>query len=96
MANSRSKPLSKYQLAKLVKERDAAFVQAVRDDRWSPVLAYCRKYGVPLPDREIVMKAGIYKAVQECLEIPEDVKLLAREKCIALGFKPTIGDIEYG
>ena len=36
------------------------------------------------------MAAGIYKAAQECTDIPESVKKLAREKCMNLGFRPTI------
>ena len=50
------------------------------------------KYGVGCEKRsnECVMKAGIYKAVSGCTNIDQKVKELAREKCIALGFKPTI------
>ena len=37
-----------------------------------------------------VMKAGVYKAVQEITGISQTVKHLAWNKCLALGFEPTI------
>ena len=72
-------------------DRDDAMTVAVMDDDWDAVRRYCRKYKVPLPKDESVMKAGIYKAVQEIIDIPEEVKLLAAKKCVALGFKPYMG-----
>ena len=71
-----------------VKERDEAIKKAVLDDDWEPVKKYSIKYGVPLPKSERVMKAGIYKACQECLNIPQEVKEVAYIKCINLGFEP--------
>lgn len=74
-----------------VRDRDTTFTNAVLHDDWDGVRAYCKHYGMKLPQNEKVMKAGIYKAVQECTNIPKDVKVLAAEKCVSLGFKPTIG-----
>ena len=71
-----------------VKERDKAFTDAVTKDDWNAVKKYAKKYGVPLPDNEDVMKAGVYNAVQHCTKIPEEVKVLAAMKCIRLGFDP--------
>lgn len=76
------------------KERDKAFIEAVVNDKWDKVRKYSKKYGVPVPKSRKVMKAGIYKAVQYCTNIPEDVKVLAMQKCIKLGFSPLI-DFEY-
>ena len=45
---------------------------------------------MPIPKDERVLKAGIYKGAQECTDIPDEVKAIAREKCIAIGFKPTM------
>lgn len=73
-----------------VKERDQAFIKAVMDDDWSLVEKYCKKYGVPMPDSIRVMKAGVYKAVQGCTNIPEDVKGMAMAKCLELGFNPFV------
>lgn len=77
-----------------VKERDRAFIKAVTEDKWDAVRKYAMKYGVPIPADEDVMKAGIYKAVQYCTSISEDVKVLAMKKCLELGFNPFIEPIE--
>lgn len=71
-------------------DRDDAMMAAVMQDDWDAVRRYCKKYKVQLPSNERVMKAGIYKAVQEILSMPQEVKDVARKKCIALGFKPTM------
>lgn len=71
-------------------DRDDAFTAAVMQDDWNAVKRYCKKYKVPIPSDERVMKAGIYKAVQCIVHMPQKVKDTAREKCIALGFKPTM------
>lgn len=71
-------------------DRDDAFTAAVMRDDWDAVKRYCKKYKVPIPNNEKVMKSGIYKAVQEILDMPQEVKDVARKKCIALGFKPTV------
>ena len=71
-------------------ERDKAFIKAVVDDDWKALRKYSKKYGVPVPKKRNVMKAGIYKAVQYCTNIPEDVKMLAMQKCLQLGFSPLL------
>ena len=71
-------------------ERDMAFIEAVVNDKWDKVRKYSKKYGVPVPKKRNVMKAGVYKAVQYCTNIPEDVKVLAMQKCLQLGFSPFI------
>ena len=71
-------------------ERDKAFIDAVVNDKWDKVRKYSKKYGVPIPPKRNVMKAGVYKAVQYCTNIPEDVKTLAMQKCLMLGFNPFI------
>ena len=75
-------------------ERDKAFIKAVVDDDWKAVRKYSKKYGVPMPKERNVMKAGIYKAVQYCTNIPEDVKVMAMQKCLQLGFSPLIKPYE--
>ena len=71
-------------------ERDQAFIDAVLNDKWDKVIKYSKKYGVPIPKEGNVMKAGIYKAVQYCTNIPEEVKRIAKDKCLELGFSPFI------
>lgn len=71
-------------------ERDKAFIKAVVDDDWKAVRKYSKKYGIPVSKNRNVMKAGVYKAVQYCTNIPEDIKVLAMQKCLQLGFSPFI------
>lgn len=74
----------------IAKERDDAFIDAVLNDNWDGVIAYSKKYGVPIPEKERVMKCGVFKAVQYCTNIPDDVKGIAMQKCIELGMSPFI------
>lgn len=69
-------------------ERDRAFVEFVKTGETDKVIKYCKKYGVPIPKDEKIMAAGIYKAVQHCTNIPEDIKVLAMQKCMDIGFNP--------
>ena len=77
-------------IKQLVKDRDEAFIEAVTKDDFTKFKAYCRKYGVPMPASTRIMKAAVYKAVRECTNIPSDVKELAAQKCLAMGFTPTM------
>lgn len=77
-----------------VEERDKAFIDAVVNDKFDKVRKYSKKYGLPMPKKRNVMKAGVYKAVQYCTNIPEDVKVLAMLKCLKIGFTPFIKPIE--
>ena len=72
------------------KERDKGLIDAVVNDNWDGIIEYSKKWGIPIPDNKNTMKAGIYKAVQYCTEIPQDVKELAAKKCIKLGYNPFI------
>lgn len=69
-----------------VKDRNAAFATFVLNDDWGPVKEYCTNYGITMPDNPDVMAAGIYKAVQEVKDIPDEVKVKAAIKCMKLGF----------
>ena len=73
-----------------VKERHEAFVEAVLNDNFDKVNAYAKKYGAPIPKSKKIMKASVYKAVQYCTDIPEEVKTVAMQKCLELGFNPFI------
>ena len=75
-------------MEKFVQDRDRAFTEFVKTGDLKAVRKYCRKYRVKIPENERVFKAGIYKAVQECRGIPQDVKDLAAVKCAELGFEP--------
>ena len=79
-------------LKKFAKSRDEAFTKFVMEDDWQAVVKHLRKYGQlgDLPNNQTVAKAGIYKAVQACANIPAEVKTVAARKCIMMGFSPTI------
>lgn len=75
-------------IKQFVKDRDESFIDFVKTGDTKKVRAYCRKYGVNMPNNKKVFAAGIYKAVQQCTSIPEDIKALAFRKCLDLGFSP--------
>lgn len=79
-----------------VRDRDAAFTAFVMDDDWGAVRDYCVSYGVRMPEDPNVMAAGVYKAVQECTGIPDDVKVRAAMKCMGIGFNPFMRMAERG
>ena len=81
---------------KFVKDRHDAFVSAVMNDDWDKIKKYSAKYKVPMPKDEKVMKAGVYKACQYCTDLSEEVKGVAMQKCLELGFNPLIEPIELG
>lgn len=76
--------------AKMVRERDSAFIDFVETGNTAKVRKYCRKYGVQMPKDKKVFAAGIYKAVQQCTNIPQEIKDKAFTKCLELGFSPMI------
>ena len=81
---------------RFVQDRDRAFTAFVLHDDWGKVLWFMRKYHINPHPNELVMKAGILKGVQECVNIPDDVKGKAAAKCIALGFTPFFKDRREG
>lgn len=72
------------------KERDEAFIEAVVNDNWDKFIEFAKKYSLSIPVKQDIMKAGIYKSVYYCTNISEDVKSLAMQKCLKLGFNPLI------
>lgn len=72
------------------KDRDKAFIALVMNDDIKPWINVCKKYGLKRPDSSRVEKVGIYKAVQYCTNIPEEIKGKAAVKCLNLGFNPFI------
>ena len=81
-------------IKEFVHRRNEAFIAFVLHDDRKAVEKYCRDYGVQMPDNPDVMAAGIYKAVQEVVDIPDDVKSKAAFKCMKLGFTPFITPFE--
>lgn len=79
-----------YDVFAFIHERDSAFIDFVETGSTVKVRKYCRKYGVPMPKDKKVFAAGIYKAVQQCTNIPQEIKDKAFTKCLELGFSPMI------
>ena len=79
-----------FDVEQFLKDRKKAFTDAVMKDDWTRFKRYCKKYGVPIPKDERIMKAGCYKAVHECTDIPDEVKFKAAAKCVEMGFIPTM------
>lgn len=77
-------------MSELVKDRNEAFVEAVVNDNWDKLRKYSKKYGIPIPRKRAAMKAAVYKAVQYCKDIPDEIKLQAMQKCLEMGLNPYI------
>jgi hypothetical protein len=75
-------------MKRFVQDRDEAFTDFVLTGNTKKVRAYCKKYGMSIPKNNKVFAAGVYKAVQQCTNIPEEVKEKAFMKCLELGFSP--------
>lgn len=78
-----------------IRERDAAFIHFVKTDDLSKVRAYCKKWGVQMPKSKRVLMAGVYKAVVAIVSIPEDIRTMAMQKCLKIGFNPMIKPYDY-
>ena len=77
-------------IERFVRDRDKAFTAAVMNDDWQAFKMYCKKYEIPIPKSKKAMKGGVYKAVQQCTRIPQEVKDVAFMKCLELGMSPYI------
>ena len=71
-----------------LKERDEAYIDFVKTGNSTKIKAYCKKYDILMPKNKKALKVGIYKAVQYCTNIPEDVKDKAKKECLELGCNP--------
>ncbi len=74
------------------KDRDEAFIDFVETYSLEKVKAYCKKYNKEMPKDTIIAEVRIYKTVQYCRDIPQEVKEKARDKCLALGFNPYVNN----
>lgn len=78
-------------------ERDAALIEFVKTGDDTKVRQFCARYGQNIPENRKVFHAGLYKSVRYCTMIPADIKALAWEKCLELGFSPLNPELEaYG
>lgn len=70
--------------------RDGALIDFVETGSLDKFYAYCKKYKVNIPEDEIVMKAGILKAVQYCTNISDKIKVKAGQMALEMGFNPFV------
>ena len=75
-------------IAEFVKDRNMCLEDFVINDNLEGYREHCKRWGMFYPKDEIIFKVGLYKAVQEVPELSEEVKQMARSKCIILGFNP--------
>jgi hypothetical protein len=68
------------------KERDEAMLSLDREK----ILAYCRKYGIAIPENELVLWAGIHKSIVALKGIPKERKASSAKWLISHGFKAGI------
>ena len=73
-------------MKKFVKERDEALLSLDKDK----ILAYCKKYGVRMPENETVFWAGVHKAIIYLDSATAEQKLDSMMWLIQHGFKPGI------
>ena len=75
-------------------ERDEALTYFVKTGDDSKMRKHCAKFGQQVPKSRKVFHASMYKAVRYCTNIPDDIKQLAWEKCLQIGFMPYIPEAE--
>ena len=71
---------------KFVKDRNEALLSLDKDK----IIAYCRKYNVPIPDNEIVFWAGVHKGIIAMDSVPDEKKIESANWLIEHGFSPYI------
>lgn len=73
-------------------KRDSAIVQFIETGDDSGMRKLLKETeGVDVPENEeVVFHAGILKAAQYCVNIPEKIKAKAFVQCLELGFNPFI------
>lgn len=77
-------------------DRDNAFSAFVADGDFAHIDALCDKWGIYRLPHTDTGAAAVYKAVQECTNIPADVKAEAFAQCAMLGFTPFIVERKAG
>ena len=72
-------------IKKFVKERNEAIFSLEKEK----IVAYCKKYDVPIPENEQVFWAGVYKSILAIENSPEHLRQKAIEWLDEHGFKRT-------
>ena len=80
--------MNQKEIDEFIRSRDEAFVNFVKTGSLDKVRVHAEKYGVRLPADELVIKAGVLKAVQECTDIPTKIKVKAARMATEMGINP--------
>ena len=75
-------------IEKFVKERNEAMFSLEKEK----IVAYCKKYGIHIPENEQVFWAGVYKYILSIENSPEHLRQKAIEWLDGHGFKRTISE----
>lgn len=90
MQETRLKILAEEYAAK----RDEALIDFIKTDNDKKIRELMGSVGTPIPADIKVFHGGLYKSARYCINIPEDVKRKAWNKCKKLGLKPYIEEYE--
>ena len=73
-------------VSNFVKERDEAMLSLNKEK----IVAYCKKYGVPIPKNETVFWAGVHKTILYLNAATKEQKEKSAAWLVEHGFKPEI------
>ena len=69
-----------------IRDRDKALLSLDKEK----ITAYCNKYGIPIPDREIVFWAGVHKGIVSMKSSTAEQKCNSAMWLVEHGFNPGI------
>ena len=69
-----------------IRERDKALLSLDKEK----IVAYCKKYGVPIPENELVFWAGVHKGIVSLNASTAEQKCNSAMWLVEHGFKPGI------
>lgn len=62
------------ELKQQVKDRDRALIRAVMHNDFTPVVDFCAKYSVPMPNDAYVFKLAVYKSALGVVTMPPEIR----------------------
>lgn len=71
---------------KFIRDRDKALLSLDKEK----IIAYCKKYGIPIPEKEIVFWAGVHKGIVSMKSSTAEQKCNSAMWLVEHGFKPGI------
>lgn len=78
--------MNDFDMDEFLKERNEALFSLDKDK----IVAYCKKYDVPIPEDETVFWAGIHKAILGLTDAPLEIKFGSVKWLREHGFRPGI------